>query len=85
MHDIYLLQNLQNILDTSKKGVIYFSLGTVQESEDLSRTTLQAIMDAFGELPYTVLFKIGNTTIIKKPDNVIADVWYPQQQVLGEK
>lgn len=78
------LQNLQNILDTSKKGVVYFSLGTVQESEDLSRLTLQSIMDAFGELPYTFLFKIGNTTMIKKPDNVIADLWFPQQQILGE-
>lgn len=71
-------------MDASQKGCIYFALGTVQEAEDLSPKTIQMLMDAFSELPYNVLFKIGNVTNIKKPENVYDSVWFPQQQVLGK-
>lgn len=72
------------MLDEATKGVIYFSLGAVQESEQLSPHILQTLTDAFRELPFTVLWKITNTTMINKPDNVITSAWFPQQEVLGK-
>lgn len=77
-------QDLQAKLDEATKGIIYFSLGAIQESEQLSQYMLQTLTDAFKELPFTVLWKIANTTMINKPDNVITSAWFPQQQVLGE-
>lgn len=78
------LQNLKSALDSATKGAIYFSLGAIQESEQLPLKMLQAIADAFRDLPFTVLWKIGNTTMFDKPQNVIAQSWFTQQEVLGK-
>lgn len=71
------------MLDSATNGTVYFSLGAIQEPEHLSVNILQSLADAFRELPYLVLWKIGNTTMINKPDNVISSAWFPQQEVLG--
>ncbi|XP_013184861.2 UDP-glycosyltransferase UGT5 [Amyelois transitella] len=76
-------QNWKTVLDSATKGVIYFSLGVTQDAELLSPTILQTMSEAFKELPFTVLWKIGNTTMINKPDNVIAEGWFPQQELLS--
>lgn len=64
--------------------MVYFSVGAIQEAEQLSPQILQSLADAFRELPYTILWKIGNTTMINKSSNVIAEAWFPQQQILGK-
>lgn len=74
---------MKTALDAARKGAIYFSIGAVQESEELAPHVLQTLVDTFSQLPYTVLWKIGNITTINKPDNVIAHPWFPQQEVLG--
>ncbi|XP_075982592.1 UDP-glucosyltransferase 2-like [Anticarsia gemmatalis] len=76
-------QDLRLLLDSAENGVVYFSLGAIQESEQLSTSILHTLAEAFRELPFTVLWKIGNTTMINKPENVIAHTWFPQQQVLA--
>lgn len=73
-----------DVFNSSTKGVVYFSLGAIQESEQLSPSMLQTLADAFEELPFTVLWKISDMMMIKKPDNVITQSWFPQQQILGE-
>ncbi|CAK1553899.1 unnamed protein product [Leptosia nina] len=78
-----LQQGLKDVLDSAAKGVIYFSFGALQEAEHLSANILQTITDAFRELPFLVLWKIGNTTMINKPENVLTDVWFPQQEILA--
>lgn len=80
---IYNFQTLKVALDASSQGAIYFSTGAIQESEELAPHLLQTLADTFSQLPYLVLWKIGNVTTIKKPDNVIAHPWFPQQEVLG--
>lgn len=37
-------QNLQAVMDTARKGVIYFSLGTVFESKDLPRAVKRRLL-----------------------------------------
>lgn len=81
----FYLQDLKSILDSAAKGVVYFNLGALQEPEHLSSSILQTLTDAFKELPFLVLWKFGNTTMINKPDNVITNMWFPQQEVLGNK
>lgn len=76
-------QDLQTLLDSADKGAIYFSLGAVQESEQLSVYMLKTLTEAFRELPYTVLWKMANSTVILKPNNVVTRAWFPQQGILG--
>ncbi|XP_026494213.2 UDP-glycosyltransferase UGT5-like [Vanessa tameamea] len=76
-------EELKKILDSATKGAVYFSLGAIQEPEHLSVNVLQTLADAFRELPYLVLWKIANTTMVDIPKNVIANAWFPQQEVLA--
>ncbi|KAL0869148.1 hypothetical protein ABMA27_007441 [Loxostege sticticalis] len=80
---LHLPQNLQTFLDSATKGVVYFSLGALQEPENLAPSILSTLADAFREVPYTVLWKIGNVTMINKSDNVFAQIWFPQQEILA--
>ncbi|XP_038206775.1 UDP-glycosyltransferase UGT5-like [Zerene cesonia] len=78
-----LQQDLKIILDSAPKGVIYFSFGAIQEPEHLSTSILQTLADAFREMPFTILWKIGNATVVNLPENVITNVWFPQQEILA--
>ncbi|XP_063831380.1 UDP-glucosyltransferase 2-like [Ostrinia nubilalis] len=80
---LHLPQNLQTFLDSATKGIVYFSLGALQEPEMLAPAILNTLADAFRELPYTILWKIANTTMINKSDNVLAQQWFPQQEILA--
>nr|QBK47162.1 UDP-glycosyltransferase UGT34A8 [Chilo suppressalis] len=78
-----LAPDLKIALDTATKGAIYFSLGAMQDSENLAAPILQTLIDVFGELPFTVLWRMGNTTAVNLPRNVVARPWFPQQDVLA--
>ncbi|KAK5641774.1 hypothetical protein RI129_010321 [Pyrocoelia pectoralis] len=74
-------KDLQLVLDKATNGFIYFSLGSNMRSEFLPANTVDMILEVFGELPYTVLWKFGEE-ISNKPSNVIISKWLPQQDVL---
>ncbi|CAG9789293.1 unnamed protein product [Diatraea saccharalis] len=78
-----LTPDLKTTLDSATKGVIYFSLGAIQDSEHLAVPLLQIITDVFRKLPFTVLWRIGNATAIDMPPNVVAKPWFAQQAVLA--
>ncbi|KAF5302519.1 hypothetical protein FQR65_LT00891 [Abscondita terminalis] len=73
--------NLKKVLDEAKNGFIYFSLGSNAKSKDLSDSTREKMLQAFKELPYTVLWKY-EANIPNKPSNVITQKWFPQQDIL---
>jgi UDP:flavonoid glycosyltransferase YjiC (YdhE family) len=70
-------------LDAATKGAVYFSLGALQESEQLAPSILQTLSEVFSELPYTILWRMANTTVVNIPNNVVAKPWFTQQDVLG--
>ncbi|KAF5302522.1 hypothetical protein FQR65_LT00894 [Abscondita terminalis] len=74
--------DLQKILDEAKNGFLYFSLGSNVKSKDLSDSTRDTIIQAFGELPYTILWKFEEDILSNKPKNVIISKWLPQQDIL---
>lgn len=51
----FLVQNLQDLLDKSKHGVIYFNLGSTI-SEDLSKEMKQELLRAFRQVEQTVVW-----------------------------
>lgn len=75
--------NLKKLLDNSKQGFIYFSLGSNVKSVHLRENTLKLFIDAFSELPYQVLWKFEADKLVGKPNNVHIEKWIPQQGVLG--
>ncbi|XP_077301175.1 uncharacterized protein LOC143921698 [Arctopsyche grandis] len=76
-------KNLKKILDNSKNKAIYFSLGSNVKSSQLDISRRQAFLQAFRELPFTILWKWEDEFLPDKPDNVYTMKWLPQQDILA--
>lgn len=76
------LQDLKKILDDTKEGFIYFSLGSNIKSSFLSAERLAMFLETFKKLPYIVLWKY-ESDLLDQPNNVITREWLPQHAVLG--
>ncbi|XP_066247354.1 UDP-glycosyltransferase UGT5-like isoform X2 [Euwallacea similis] len=73
------------VLTTDKKGVIYFTMGSVLVIESLPKEKLQALLSTFAELPYKILLKGSKERFpkdVKIPENVHLEPWMPQQDIL---
>ncbi|XP_018573569.1 UDP-glucuronosyltransferase 2B7 [Anoplophora glabripennis] len=77
-----LTKDLKDFMDNAKEGFIYFSLGSNVRSKELNHDTLTAIVQAFKEIPYKVVWKFEGDDLPGKPDNVKLVRWAPQQIVL---
>ncbi|KAK9878455.1 hypothetical protein WA026_022095 [Henosepilachna vigintioctopunctata] len=68
-----------------KDKFIYFSLGSLVQSETLEEDTLKMFMDVFSKLKYKVLWKANATEIskiIQPPPNMLVHHWFPQLDIL---
>ncbi|XP_076645968.1 UDP-glucosyltransferase 2-like [Halictus rubicundus] len=75
-------QDLKTILDNAKNGFIYFSLGSNVKVKQFSNVLITAMLSAFAELPYTIIWK-SEIDVEDKPENVIIRNWFPQQEILS--
>lgn len=75
-------QNLQKIMDKAEHGVIYFSMGSMVLSKDLPEETRKNILEMFGTLQQTVIWKFEETWT-DLPNNVHVVQWAPQHSILG--
>nr|CAH7745279.1 unnamed protein product [Callosobruchus chinensis] len=75
-------QDLKSIMDSSKKGVILFSLGTNVRSDKLKPEIKTAVLKALGKLDQTVIWKF-ETNLTGVPSNVIIRKWIPQTEILA--
>ncbi|KAJ0180206.1 hypothetical protein K1T71_003610 [Dendrolimus kikuchii] len=75
-------QKLQEILDNSTKGIIIFSLGTDINTMALPLKMKWKLMDVFGELDQTVIWKVDEY-MEDLPQNVLAVKWMPQKNILN--
>lgn len=76
--------DLKDYLDNSKKGVVYFSLGSNVLSSNTAPEFLNAIKEAMSELPYDFMWKWETDDLPNKPQNVLIRKWFPQQDILGK-
>ncbi|KAL0818874.1 hypothetical protein ABMA28_008191 [Loxostege sticticalis] len=75
-------EDLKSIMDSSKNGVIYFSMGSVWRSELIPKKITDGLLKVFGELKATVIWKYeGNLQNL--PKNVHIVKWAPQQSILA--
>ncbi|XP_046482543.1 UDP-glucosyltransferase 2-like isoform X1 [Neodiprion pinetum] len=79
-----LSEELERFLNSSKDGVVYFSMGTLVRSDTFQVKKILAIYESFSELTnYKVLWK-GNLKDMPKPlpSNVKIVSWVPQYAIL---
>lgn len=70
------------ILDNATDGAVYFSMGSNAKSKDFPKETKETLLQAFKELPYTILWKYEDDELPGRSDNVKIAKWLPQQDVL---
>ncbi|XP_026808298.1 UDP-glucuronosyltransferase 1-7-like isoform X1 [Rhopalosiphum maidis] len=75
--------DLEEFINNSEHGVIYFSLGSVVRMKDLPISIQFGLKEGFGELPQKVLWKLeSDWPIIDLPENVMSRKWFPQYDII---
>lgn len=75
--------DLDKYLSQSKKGVVYFSLGTVTLATSMPPKKMRTLLNAFGNLTHDVLWRCEEE-VPNKPKNMLLKTWLPQNDVLGK-
>ncbi|KAH9636330.1 hypothetical protein HF086_012595 [Spodoptera exigua] len=75
-------EDLKKIMDNAKNGVIYFSLGSNLKSKNLPDELKKGLLEVFGGLKQTVLWKFEEN-LPNQPKNVHIVQWAPQQSLLA--
>ncbi|CAH2098350.1 unnamed protein product [Euphydryas editha] len=75
-------QDLQSYLDSSKNGVIYFSLGTNVRPSVLSSEKIDIFIKVFSQLPYDIMWKWDKDKLPGKSENIKIFKWLPQSDLL---
>lgn len=75
---------VKEFLDTSKKSIIYMSLGSNVYSSELSEEILSIFINSFKSLPYNIMLKWETENLPNKPKNVMISSWFPQSDVLAD-
>lgn len=75
-------KDLQDIMDNSKHGIIFFSLGTNLRSDTLDVKLRNLFLNAFSKIKETVIWKF-ESELEGLPKNVFIKKWLPQNDILG--
>ncbi|XP_075984666.1 UDP-glucosyltransferase 2-like [Anticarsia gemmatalis] len=75
-------KDLQEAMDNAPHGVIYFSMGSLWKSKALPTDITRGILNVFGELKQTVIWKYEDD-LKDLPKNVKIVKWAPQQSILA--
>ncbi|XP_022815720.1 UDP-glucuronosyltransferase 2B10-like [Spodoptera litura] len=76
-------KDLQDLIDNSKHGVIYFSMGSVLKSNSMPRKLVMDLLQMFGEFKQTVIWKFEDNSLQGVPKNVHIVNWAPQPSILA--
>lgn len=79
-----MFQELKSYLDSSERGIVYFSLGTNVSPSSLSAEKIQAITNGLSKLKYDVLIKWDFEKLPGKGNNTKVAKWLPQPDLLRE-
>ncbi|XP_038206836.1 UDP-glucosyltransferase 2-like [Zerene cesonia] len=78
-------KNLQNILDNSNEGVVYWSFGSMSRIETIPSDKLAQIFHVMSQLPQIFLVKMNRALLssnLTVPENVFTMDWIPQYKTL---
>uniref|UniRef100_A0AC35GA64 Glucuronosyltransferase n=1 Tax=Panagrolaimus sp. PS1159 TaxID=55785 RepID=A0AC35GA64_9BILA len=74
-----------DIFDSAKKGVIFFSFGSVVQSSYMKPEMKKAFLDAFSKFPeinFIWKYEIDEHEIAKGYKNIFTGKWHPQNDIL---
>lgn len=74
--------DLQLYLDNATDGVIYFSLGSIVDSNMLVASIRDGMLQTFSKLKQKVIWKWDKPDLPGKPENVLIRTWLPQNDIL---
>ncbi|CAD6995923.1 UDP-glucuronosyltransferase 2A3 [Ceratitis capitata] len=75
--------DMEEFINASANGAIYFSLGSNINSKNLSKEKISILMKVFAALPYNILWKFEAPELPGKPKNVYISKWFPQADILA--
>ncbi|PSN40298.1 hypothetical protein C0J52_18611 [Blattella germanica] len=78
-----LLMDLQEFIDNSSEGVIYFSIGSSVKCTNFEKSKINAFLEAFSKIKQRVLWKYETDYLPGKSENVKISKWLPQNDILG--
>ena len=76
-------EDIKNILDNAKHGVIYFSMGSNIQSTTLPLDKRDALIKTFASFKQQVIWKWESDDLPGKTDNVFIQKWLPQDDILA--
>lgn len=74
--------DLQEYIDNSKDGVIFFSMGSWIPSAEMPDEKKQIFIEVFSKLKQNVIWKFEDESL-KTPKNVLIRKWLPQSDILA--
>ncbi|XP_053612236.1 UDP-glycosyltransferase UGT5-like isoform X2 [Plodia interpunctella] len=75
--------DLKEILDGAKHGVVYVNFGSNVKSSELPLDKKNAFIKVFRELKQTVIWKWEDEKLENMPKNLIIRKWLPQKEILS--
>uniref|UniRef100_A0A0K8STQ8 UDP-glucuronosyltransferase n=1 Tax=Lygus hesperus TaxID=30085 RepID=A0A0K8STQ8_LYGHE len=79
-------KDLQEFMDDASHGVIYFSLGSVNDpAEMLKDGKFDAFLNVFRQLKQKVMWKVAPGMPDVQDPNIRLQTWYPQQAILAHE
>jgi glucuronosyltransferase len=72
-------------LSSSKKPIVYMSLGSMVKSSQMSESVVENFKTAFASLSgeFDVMWKWEKDEMERKPSNVLTRKWFPQADLLA--
>ncbi|XP_065204365.1 uncharacterized protein LOC135834418 [Planococcus citri] len=78
-------KDIEDFIEGSTHGVIFFSFGTTVKASSMSPEKLKIITDAFSVIPQRVIWRVNELNVTYVPPNVKLGKWFPQRDILEHK
>lgn len=76
-------KNIQEFMDSSPNGVIYFSFGSNLNTKTIAGTIGKSFRNVFAKIPQRVVMKWDTEGPNEMPPNVMISKWLPQADILA--
>jgi glucuronosyltransferase len=76
-------KDLDDFLSGAEHGFIYFSMGSVVQTDQIPQSVREIFLNVFGRLKQRVIWKWNSGHMVNLPANVRLSKWLPQQDILG--
>lgn len=77
--------DIQQFLDKSTNGAIYFSMGYFMQASRMPKSKVLAILRTFARLKQNVLWKYEDESLENVPSNVMIRKFFPQSDILAHR